>query len=473
LPIRAARNLRNRARGSYLLIVCLLPAIFLDCKPEDTRPQLLLLVTVDTLRADRLGAYGSEMGLTPNLDTLAGDSVVFTAAFAAAPFTLPSLSALMTGRHPEELGIFRNESVLPASIPTLASELERRGWKTRAVVSNFILRDSSGMASGFETYDDEFPQVENVRNWPERVAPDTTDAALRLLDDCAPGEDSHCFLWVHYQDPHGPYTPPEALHTAELAREDGRADSERLLPLSTDHTGIGAIPNYQVIDDRRDVGFYRAGYHAEIRYLDGEIGRLREAIEERGLGNRTLIAFTADHGEGLGEDDYWFAHGEYLNDSQLHVPLMFRVAGRRPERRDDVASLTDVFHTLLTASSDVPLEFETTGRDLLAPNADRTPSRAYFASLGASRQLRYGLIDGEYRLVISERDGIGDALLTRRANDVDLTAAAPQITKTMRRRLNRIRARMARGRKETRQDLTDEERAGLEALGYIGETEPR
>ena len=161
-----------------------------DRGPEG--PRLLLLVSVDTLRADRLGVYGSDLGLTPNLDALA-----FMAAYAAAPFTLPSVSALMTGRHPEALGIFSNESLLPASVPTLASELKRSGWKTRAVVSNFILRKASGIASGFETFDDLFPQVEIVRMWPERVAPDTTDAALELLDECAPGEDSRCFLWVH------------------------------------------------------------------------------------------------------------------------------------------------------------------------------------------------------------------------------------------------------------------------------------
>jgi len=454
------------------MIVCPAAVMLSGCTPEPDGPRLLLLISVDTLRADRLGAYGSDLGLTPNIDSLAEDSVVFTTTYAAAPFTLPSVSALMTGHHPEGIGIFRNESAVPASVPTLASELKRRGWKTRAVVSNFILRESSGIASGFDVFDDDFPQLEIIRKWPERIAPDTTDAALAQLDDCAPGEDSRCFLWVHYQDPHGPYTPPEALRSAELAREERNPDSKRLLPVSADHTGIGGIPNYQVIGDRRDVGFYRAGYHAEIRYLDHEIGRLLAAIQERDLGERSLIAFTADHGEGLGENDYWFAHGEYLSDDQLHVPLLFRVPGRAPQRRGDIASLTDVFHTLLAATSDVPLDPEPAGRNLLAANGEKTRSRPYFASLGGSHQQRHGLIDGEYRLVVTERDGIEDARLTRLGSDTDLTAAAPQIAKPMRKRLNRIRARLARGRKETRQILSDEEQKGLEALGYVDETAP-
>jgi arylsulfatase A-like enzyme len=472
LPIPAFRNPCFRELAAYLRIAILLCPLLLCCAPKSTTPRLLLLVTVDTLRADRLGAYASELGLTPNLDALAEDSIVFASAYAAAPFTLPSVSALMTGRHPEAIGIFRNESVVPASVPTLASELRRAGWKTRAVVSNFILRDSSGIAAGFETFDDEFPQLEIVRKWPERIAPDTTDAALALLDDCAPGDNSRCFLWVHYQDPHGPYTPPDALHSAELTRERQRDDSQQSLPVSKDHTGIGAIPNYQVIDDRRDVAFYRAGYHAEIRFLDGEIGRLLDEIESRGLREQTLIAFTADHGEGLGENDYWFAHGEYLNDSQLRVPLMFRVHGHAPEHRTDIASLTDVFHTLLAATSDVPLDPQPAGRNLLEPNAEHARSLPYFASLGGSRQQRRGLIDGEYLFVVSQRNGIGDARLTRRGSDTDLTAAAPQIAKRMRMRLNRIRARLAHGLEESRQVLSDEEQQGLEALGYIAEPEP-
>jgi arylsulfatase len=433
---------------------------------------VLLLVTVDTLRADRLGAFGSPLDLTPNLDALAEESAVFTAAFTAAPCTLPSVSGLMTGRHPEELGIFRNESLVPETVPTLASELRRRGWQTHAVVSNFILRRSSGIGNGFDTFDDEFPQVEAVRKWPERIAADTTEAALPLLDRCIASPAAPCFLWVHYQDPHGPYTPPGDLRDHELERESAAPDASRLLPVSPDHTGMGAIPNYQLLAGRRDVAFYRAGYHAEIRYLDTEVGRLLRALAERGLAERTLVAFASDHGEGLGEDDYWFAHGEYLNDAVVRVPLLFRIPGRAPERRDDVASLLDVLPTLLAAVSGAPPDPAPPGRNLLAPGAAAAASRPYLATLGASRVTRFGLVEGDYMLVVSERDGVWDGQLTRRGHDaVDLAAAAPQITQPMRRRLKRVHARMARGRAEVRQELSEQERENLRALGYLDEPE--
>jgi len=437
--------------------------------PTPVEPDRLVFITVDTLRADRLEAFGSRLGLTPRIDSLAKQSVVFTAAYAAAPFTLPSISALMTGRYPEELGIRRNESMLPPAIPTLASTLKARGWQTLAVVGNFVLRRSSGIDSGFDRFDDEFPQREVVREWPERVAEDTTDTALALLDDCSDDREAPCFLWVHYQDPHGPYTPPASLLAEELEKQGRLPDAARVLPESPDHSGKGAIPNYQVIGDRRDIGFYRASYNAEIRYLDSEVGRLLDGLTERGLDSRTLVVFAADHGEGLGEDDFWFAHGEFLSDALVRVPLLFRVPGRLAARRNDVVSAIDVLPTVLGALAGGAAAFQSEGRDLLAPDAAQQASRPYFAALGSASRLRYGIVQGEFKFVVTETDGIGRGALSRRGRDgVDIAAAAPQIVGPMRKRLKRIRARVLRTqRDELHQELSNQDRDQLRALGYV------
>jgi arylsulfatase A-like enzyme len=124
---------RRRLPIGLLLVVLLVAPI--SCGPEDDRPSLLIFLTVDTLRSDRLGAFGGDLGLTPNLDALARESTVFTSTYAPTSFTLPSVSAMMTGRYPSELGIWLNESGLPDATPTLARELKRRGWRTYAVVS--------------------------------------------------------------------------------------------------------------------------------------------------------------------------------------------------------------------------------------------------------------------------------------------------------------------------------------------------
>ncbi len=143
----------------------------------------LLWISLDTLRADHLGAYGSDRDLTPNLDELARESLVFSNAYATAPFTLPSIASLMTGRYPEDLGIWSNESRVQHAASTLATALREGGWRTRAVVGNWILRGESGLSAGFEVYDDTFPQRESTRGWPERIAEDLTDGLLRVLDE--------------------------------------------------------------------------------------------------------------------------------------------------------------------------------------------------------------------------------------------------------------------------------------------------
>ena len=158
LPASWAANLAASAGGSPHVIrrLKLLAAVVLlgaGCG-KAPMPRLVLLVSVDTLRADELGAYGSSRGLTPHLDALARESTLFTAAYAPAPLTLPSIAGLLTGRHPEALGIRTNESGLPVGVPTLATELGEAGWQAGAVVGNFMLRRESGVARGFQHFDD-------------------------------------------------------------------------------------------------------------------------------------------------------------------------------------------------------------------------------------------------------------------------------------------------------------------------------
>jgi arylsulfatase len=467
-----------RWRTAPLRAALALAGALLACGRSEP-PRLLLLVTVDTLRADRLGAYGSPLGLTPHLDALAAGSLVFGSAYAASSFTLPSLSALLTGRYPEEYGMWSNESALPADVTTLASELRARGWRTAAVVSNFVLRRSSGLAEGFALYDDDFPDWEPTRGWPERAAEATTRAALAALEGCTANPSDRCFLWVHYQDPHGPYTPPPGLRERSLAAERAAPDGPRELPVREDHMGMGGIPRYQLLEDRREVAFYRAGYDGEVAYVDAGIGRLLARLAELGLAERSAIVFASDHGEGLGEGDYWFAHGEYLSEPLVRVPLWLKAPGVEPGRRDDVAALVDVVPTLLALLGGEAGEggppaagaaaAARPGRDLLAPGAAGAASVPYLATLGGATTLRHGIVAGDFKLVLSARDGVWDASLVRRASEaVELAAAAPQVAAELRARLAGLRSHYASGRPEQRQELTPEDRERLRALGYVG-----
>jgi len=460
------------ARGLLSAFLLLALLLFAGCRDGGGDPRVLLLISVDTLRADRLGAYGSDLSLSPNLDRLASESQVFDWAYAPSAFTLPSVSSLLTGRYPEEIGILGNRSTLATSTRTLASALGERGWSSAAVVSNLVLRKKAGLAAGFDVYDDVLPDLEATRNWPERIAADTTDAAIAVLDDFATGENQRLFLWVHYQDPHGPYTPPEGLREQFLAHERERPDGRRRLPEATGRGGRGRVPSYQVVDGEREVAFYRAGYDAEVHYLDAEVGRLLRDLADRGLDDAGVVVFTADHGESLGERDYWFAHGDRLGDPLVRVPLLLRMPGLAPGRRGDVASLVDLFPTLLHRLEKLPPDPDAPGRDLLAPDAAATDSRPYFATLRAGGPIRFGIVDDGYKFVLTRQErGWAGELFRLGHEDRDLASSDPDRARRMREVLDAVRAGLRRSRPETRQQLSDADRRNLRALGYIEASE--
>jgi arylsulfatase len=395
-PARLARLGRRRA-----LAVALALGVAAACARE-APPRHLLLITVDTLRADHLGSYGSTLELTPELDRLAATSVRFASTWAAAPSTLPSVAAILSGEHPARLGVPNNLSRFPEHAPTLATLLRGRGWRTGAVVSNFVLRKKTGLSTGFERYDERMIERESRRRVPERRALDTTDAAIEMLGHLTtPDAHKSVFLWVHYQDPHGPYVPPPGYRERELAREQARPDGMRRLPRSETIRGIGAIPSYQFRPPRTEVAFYRAGYQAEVRYADEQIGRLLAAWEQHGLARQGVVVFTADHGEGMGEQEYWFAHGEYLSAPLLHVPLLIRAPGLAPAVRDDAAGHVDLLPTIAALLGFAP-PAGAPGRDLLAPDAATRAGSLHFAAHPPESTVsRYGLARDGVKLVVS------------------------------------------------------------------------
>jgi arylsulfatase len=459
---------RTRAvLSGALLVMLMLVVVWVGCGPRIEVPRLLLLISVDTLRADRLGAYGSTRELTPHLDELARRGVVFEAAYAASSFTLPSVAALQSGLYPSELGLWSNESKIPDTAPTLAARLRDAGWRTAAVVSNVVLHRGSGLARGFDLYDDELRQREATRSQRERIAVATTRDALSVVDACTDSGAVPCFVWIHYQDPHGPYTPPAAMRTRYLEAEMREPDGAQDLEVLDDHSGLGGIPRYQYLEGRRDVAFYRAGYDAEIRTVDEQIGELLGRLGERGLAERTAVVFTADHGESLGEDDHWFGHGEYLSDAVIRVPLLIAAPGLTPSRRRDVASHVDVHATLLGLAG-LDLDPGTRGRDLLASGAEQRASRPLIASLGGSSVRRYAIVDGDRMLVISQRGGGSDDWDAALRNTV---TGAPQsrdatVGEHLQGELLALVAETA-GPEGERRVLPEEHRVRLRELGYL------
>jgi len=350
-----------------------LVALLAGC--SDSRPNLLL-VTVDTLRADRLECYGGPPGVGRALCGVAAEGTRFEWALSTAPSTSPSVASLLTSLHVPQHGLTQNvESALSDEALSVAETLRDAGYATAAFVSNPMLHRVRGLDQGFHVYDHRMTRREvNRPGYAERNAKETTQAALAWARTKPP---EPWFLWVHYQDPHGPYLPP-GIRAMRDPKDGGR------LPVLDDDSGRGGIPRYQALPGLYSPEAYEQLYRAEIALLDVQFKRLVEGLDA--LGAPPAILVTADHGEAFGEDGYWFAHGHSAGLDQVRVPLLYRPApgshgkGVAPE----TVSLVDVAPTLLSlAGAEAPEAF--VGRALVLHDGDApTPDRPLFVE--ASRQ---------------------------------------------------------------------------------------
>ncbi len=328
------------------------------CGGGPAAPPSIVLVTLDTLRADHLGLYGYFRDTSPALDRLAAEAVVFDNALTTMTTTLPAHASLMTSTLTLTHGIKGNVQHLDtrldgSGLATLAEVLADGGYRTAAFVSAAPLKSHTGIQAGFGHWDQ--PEARQRRAGP------TTRRVERWLATAGEGP---LFLWVHYFDPHDPYDPPPPYDTAFAA--DGRLERW----LAERRVGKWRNPRLHELIDR---------YDGEIRYLDAELGKLFAALEAAGHWREAAVVVAGDHGEGLGQHG-WIRHGRIFQE-QLRVPLLVKLpAGdRRRARRDPrVASLVDVVPTLVAALDlEVPERFarQLEGVDLLAPG----PRRHVFA----------------------------------------------------------------------------------------------
>ncbi len=284
------------------------------------RPRNVVVVSIDTLRADAVGAYGGPVA-TPTLDGLARDGVLFEEALAPAPETAPSHVTLFTGQEVQRHGVTRNGVPVPPGAATLAQAFQRAGYATGGFASSFILDARFGWARGFDVYDATFSKQRETLHlrrgfWSrfefdgfDRRAGDTNDAALAWLAS-AP---EPFFLFVHYFDPHAPYAPPHPLLSRVPAAWAARVSAERIAGARRERPRLTAT----------DLAGAIRSYQAEVLYADAELGRLLAGLEAKGVAGRTLVAVTADHGEGLGQHGT-LDHAPNVYQEQLRVPLVLR-----------------------------------------------------------------------------------------------------------------------------------------------------
>ncbi len=390
----------------------------------------VVLITLDTTRADRIGCYGNDEIDTPNLDYLARQGVLFSRAMAPAPCTLPSHCSMMTGLFPYRHGARANNLYrLDEENHTLAEILSDAGYRTAAFISAFVLDSRFGLGQGFEEYDGEFgsEDKEHPLGMPQRSGDETTELALTWLREVA---DERFFLWIHLYDPHHPRTPPEPYRQR-----------------------------------------HRLMYDGEIAFADAQVGALLGALTELGLTDTTLVIAAGDHGEGLGQHEE-LTHSFLLYDSTLHVPMIM-ACGQRLGGGVHVSrpvSLVDVLPTVLSL---LGLEGpnDTDGVDLTQPSPGTRPFYAEaiqpLADYGWAALL--GVVDGALKYIHGPKPELYD-LSVDPFEDNDLIASQPQVAAGLRRLLEQFYGQGLddAGWTEPTVQLNAEDIAKLQALGYLG-----
>ena len=412
----------------------------------------VILITIDTLRADRLSSYGSEGVATPHMDRLAAEGIRFANASSTVPFTLPAHSSIMTGLYPPSHGVRENVGyVLGADRATLSERFRAAGYRTGGFVSAFVLDARWGIGRGFDTYVDDF-DLDSMAGANlgsvQRPGPETIAHALEWLDETASSDDRvdddagdasgqpPFFLWLHLFDPHDPYEPPE--------------------PFRSEYEG--------------------RPYDGEVAYTDSLIGDFRSALEQLGLFDEAVVVLTADHGEGLGDHGESY-HGFFVYDSTVHVPLIVRLPGGAEGGRvvTDAVSHVDIAPTLAELL-DLSGTGAEQGRSLLPSMqglVEAEPGRGVYAEsfyaldhygwapLRSLRTADYKYIetpDPELYALLEDPAELTNLLLERRDVARELRSAALELAAEL---------DSAAPEATPEPDLDEEALAQLRALGYL------
>ncbi len=388
-----------------VFLICMLvvvAAVFYTSFLQRTPPAMnVLLITLDTTRADHLGCYGYSKPVSPNLDKLAAESVMFDMAIAQAAVTPVSHASILTGLEPYHHGLRvlhgNVANRLDNQIKTLAEVWKDAGGQTSAFVSAFPVTEAFGLNQGFDHFDAQFQQADGKgliskkgtvnTGRSQRRADDTTTAAIKWLNKNA-APDKPLLMWVHYFDPHDPLIlPPKAI-----------------------------LNRFQSVSEEKD-DVLRAIYDCEVFFMDSQIGRLFRAFKERGIWKNTLIAVVADHGEGLGDHDWW-THG-ILYQEQIRVPQIIRVPGTKKKVKvSSTVRTIDLMPTILDVAGVDPSAWPqmdgqslkeamtTTGqtRKSLTAYADSVNILTYGRFDNAAKSDRkldklYCLLEGRYKLI--------------------------------------------------------------------------
>ena len=392
----------------------------------------VLLVTLDTTRADRIGAYGWGHARTPNIDALAAGGVRFAQAYCSAPLTLPSHCSILTGTYPLYHKVRNNGSYyLAPEAVTLAERLRDRGFLTSAFVASFNVDSRFGVDQGFALYDDRADDEQMLKTFrSERRGDKVADAFLGWLEGNAK---SRFFSWVHFFDPHMPHDPPSPY------KEEFAGDL----------------------------------YDGEIAFMDHELGRIIDGLRAKGILDRTLIVLAGDHGEALGDKEE-LDHGIFIYDGTMKVPLIFYGDKRLPSGLvvDSKVRLIDLMPSVLDMLG-IPVNPEVQGTSLLPYIEGKKDGdlpcylESYYPpeTFGWSELL--GIVDGDWKFIRAPRSELYN-LKTDAKEEKDLVAREAGTAARLNRKLDEVIKASTSKAEPGRRTLSRDEEDRLRSLGYIG-----
>ena len=405
-----------------------------QAKPAASQPTNIVLITLDTTRADRMGFLGSTRGLTPNLDRVARQAVVFSRAYAQVPLTTPSHATILSGTYPQFSHVNYMGDAISETLPFLPDILHSHGYRTAAFVGALVLdpkKLAPGFDRGFDLYDAGFHRRgpgEDIYHAQERRGEEVVNRAIAWLRKRPAGP---FFLWVHLYDPHDPYDPPEPYRTRYEADP----------------------------------------YDGEIAYIDSVVEKLFAELRTRGLFSGSLIAVMADHGEAFGEHGENH-HGIFLYNETIHVPLLFKLPGQQLAHRIDTrVGLVDVAPSILKAAR-IPVPAVMQGKSILSdPNGDSGTPRAIYSESGYG-QLSFGWSmlrswrAGNYLYIEAPERELYNEILDPQATH-NLAADSKAVVETAAAQLAEFRHKTT-SESDEKPRLTPEQSESLHALGYLG-----
>jgi arylsulfatase A-like enzyme len=470
------------------LVIVLLAVMALGCREPAAPPgpPNVVMVVIDTLRADRVGWMGesAEASLTPFLDGLAARGAVLPNAFAQAPETRPSVASLFTSRHPLQHGVRELRSVLPPAERTIAEVLHEHGWATGGFCANPSVLPSQGFTQGFDRFD--VPDFYDDHRDKQRAA-DVNARALAWIDHLAGRRP--LFLYLQYMEPHPPFTVP-AGELERLLEERQRPDAQRaiarslLVPKATD--GLFMLLDFAEVD-RGVLGPLADVYDAEVRDLDRALAALFAGLEARGVLTNAVVVVTADHGEEFLEH-VRLGHGGALYEEAVRIPLAILGPGVVPgQRLGDVVSHVDLAPTILALAGLAP-EPTFEGRSLAEPLRTRwwlTALRGWFdgdgeppaALLSQPQESSWGfrphadgLVVGADKLVVGRDGAIETFDLDDDPDERTPDALSDTRRAELRARLDAMKQDLgARAGEHIVGSLDRQQKEGLRALGYVAD----